>query len=183
MSVELFIIFLIILLIFIEFVVITLFSFLILVIVTSLFFPWLGSRFVNSIDFWKNQLYFFNLLYWLLFFRFNYFCFNIDWFLVLDLNCFSFFILRFYLFIHERTKRGRDIGRGRSRLPAGSLMWDLIPGPQQHDLSQRQMFNLWATQAPFELLFLFLLLKWKIRLWSVILYSFPYMHSMLCIYF
>ena len=29
------------------------------------------------------------------------------------------------------TKRGRDIGRGRrSRLPAGSLMQDLIPGPQ-----------------------------------------------------
>ena len=40
-----------------------------------------------------------------------------------------FFFLRFYLFSHERhTERGRDIGRGRSRLPAGSPMRDLIPG-------------------------------------------------------
>ena len=49
---------------------------------------------------------------------------------------------RFYLFIHERhTERGRDTGRGRSRLPVGSPMWDSIPGPQDHDLSQRQMLN------------------------------------------
>ena len=35
------------------------------------------------------------------------------------------------LFIHERrSERGRDIGRGRSRLPMGSLMRDLIPGPR-----------------------------------------------------
>ena len=34
------------------------------------------------------------------------------------------------LFIHERhTERGRDIGRGSSRLLTGSLMWDLIPDP------------------------------------------------------
>ena len=26
-------------------------------------------------------------------------------------------------------ERGRDIGRGRSRLPARSLMWDLILDP------------------------------------------------------
>ena len=26
------------------------------------------------------------------------------------------------------TQRGRDIGRGRSRLPVGSPMWDSIPG-------------------------------------------------------
>ena len=32
------------------------------------------------------------------------------------------------------TERGRDIGRGRSRLHAGSLMWDLIPGLQDHAL-------------------------------------------------
>ena len=42
-----------------------------------------------------------------------------------------FFFLRFYLFIHER---GRDIGRGRSRLPVGSLLQDSIPGPQDHNL-------------------------------------------------
>ena len=29
-------------------------------------------------------------------------------------------------------ERGRDIGRGRSRLLTGSLMWDSIPGPGSH---------------------------------------------------
>ena len=28
------------------------------------------------------------------------------------------------------TERGRDIDRGRSRLLAGSLMWDSISGPE-----------------------------------------------------
>ena len=60
-------------------------------------------------------------------------------------NIFLFF-LRFYLFMRD-TERGRDTGRGRSRLPVGSLMWDLIPGPQDHDLSRRQMLNHWATQV------------------------------------
>ena len=46
------------------------------------------------------------------------------------------------LFIHERhTERGRDIGRGRSRPLAGSLMWNSILGPQDHTLSQRQTLN------------------------------------------
>ena len=59
-----------------------------------------------------------------------------------------FFFLRFYLLIHERhTERGRDTGRGRSRLHAGSPMWDLIPGPRDHAPSRRQMLNHWATQA------------------------------------
>ena len=49
---------------------------------------------------------------------------------------------RLYLFIHER---GRDIGRGGSRLPAWSLRWDSIPGPQDHALRWRQMLNCWAT--------------------------------------
>ena len=62
----------------------------------------------------------------------------------------SFFVFqRFYLFIHERhTERGRDIGSGRSRLPEGSPRWDSIPGPWDHNLSQRQTLNHWATQAP-----------------------------------
>ena len=62
----------------------------------------------------------------------------------------AFFFLRFYLFIHERhreRKRGRDTGKGKSRLPAGSLMWDPIPGPRDHNLSWRQMLNHWATQG------------------------------------
>ena len=40
------------------------------------------------------------------------------------------------LFIHEREReRSRDIGRGRSRLTAGTPMWDLILGPQNYYLS------------------------------------------------
>ena len=42
----------------------------------------------------------------------------------------NFFKKRFYLFIHRDTERGRDTGRGRSRLHAGSLTWDSIPGVQ-----------------------------------------------------
>ena len=54
----------------------------------------------------------------------------------------SNFFLRFYLFIHERPReKSRDTGRGRSRLHAGSPMWDSIPGPHDHDLSHRQMLN------------------------------------------
>ncbi|XP_072644778.1 pleckstrin homology domain-containing family B member 2 isoform X1 [Canis lupus baileyi] len=44
----------------------------------------------------------------------------------------------FILFIHEKHRaereRGRDTGRGRSRLHARSLTWDLIPGLQDHTL-------------------------------------------------
>ena len=42
-----------------------------------------------------------------------------------------------YLFVRD-AERGRDTGRGRSRLHAGSPTWDLIPGLQDHALSQRQ---------------------------------------------
>ena len=45
------------------------------------------------------------------------------------------------------TERGRDIGRGRSRLLEGSPMWDSIPGPWDRNLSWRWMLNPWATQA------------------------------------
>ena len=34
----------------------------------------------------------------------------------------------------RERERGGDTGRGRSRLHAGSPMWDLIPGPQGHAL-------------------------------------------------
>ena len=63
-----------------------------------------------------------------------------SFFLTLSIQVFLdfFFLFRFHLFIH---KRGRDIGRGRSRLPAGSLMQDSILGPQHQDLSQRQPLN------------------------------------------
>ena len=55
----------------------------------------------------------------------------------------NFYIIRrlfkkdfIYLFMRH-TERGRDIGRGRSRLPVVSPMWDPLPGPW--DLSRRQM--------------------------------------------
>ena len=52
------------------------------------------------------------------------------------------FFLRFYLFIHDRLReRSRDTGRGRSRLPAGSWMWDSIPEFQDHALGRRQVLN------------------------------------------
>ena len=57
-----------------------------------------------------------------------------------------------YVCIHERhTERGRDTGRGRSRLLVGSTTWDSIPGPWDHDLSRRQTLNHWATQVPLSL--------------------------------
>ena len=34
---------------------------------------------------------------------------------------------------------GRDTGREKSRLHAGSLMWDSIPGLQDHTLDGRQV--------------------------------------------
>ena len=55
-----------------------------------------------------------------------------------------------YLFMRD-SEGGRDIGRGRSSLPAGSAMWHSIPGPQDHNLSQRQMLNHWATHVPSQL--------------------------------
>ena len=45
-----------------------------------------------------------------------------------------------YIFMRD-TERGRDIDRGRSGLHAGSLMWDLIPGLQDHALGGRQVLN------------------------------------------
>ena len=42
-----------------------------------------------------------------------------------------------YLFMTDTQRgreRGRDTSRGRSRLHAGSPMWDLIPGLQDHTL-------------------------------------------------
>ena len=40
--------------------------------------------------------------------------------------------------IDTHTQRGRDTGRGRSRLHAGSLTWDSILGLQDHTLGGRQ---------------------------------------------
>ena len=62
------------------------------------------------------------------------------------------FVLRFYFFIHERhTERETETeiyGRRRSRLPVGSPMRDSIPGPWDHDLSQRQMLHQLSHPVP-----------------------------------
>ena len=66
------------------------------------------------------------------------------------IDIYLFIFKRFYLFIHERHRekeRGRDTGRGRSRLHAGSPMWDSILGLQDHTLGWRQVLNRWATQG------------------------------------
>ena len=61
------------------------------------------------------------------------------WQLGFKREIFFFFEDFIYLFMRDR---------GRSRLPPGSLMRDLIPGPRGHDLSQRQVLNYWTTQVP-----------------------------------
>ena len=59
-----------------------------------------------------------------------------------------FIFFKIYSFMKEREREGgRDTGRGRSRLHAGSLMWDSIPGLQDYALGQRQALNHWATQV------------------------------------
>ena len=66
------------------------------------------------------------------------------------LTFFFFFKDFIYLFIHDshtERERGRDTGRGRSRLHAGSLTWDSIPGLQDRALGQRQAPNRCATQG------------------------------------
>ena len=41
-----------------------------------------------------------------------------------------FFLSKYFINSFMRdTHREADIDRGKSRLPAGSLMWDSIPGP------------------------------------------------------
>ena len=64
----------------------------------------------------------------------SYFCFKGMSYSALRINKYFIFNLIsifkdfIYLFMSD-TERGRDTGRGRSRLPAGSPMWDSIPGP------------------------------------------------------
>ena len=45
-----------------------------------------------------------------------------------------------------QKERGRDTGRGRSRLHAGSPMWDSFPGLQDHTLSQKADRHLTVEQ-------------------------------------
>ena len=52
----------------------------------------------------------------------------------LALFFFKDFIYLFMRIHREERERGRDTGRGRSRLQAGSPMWDSIPELQDHAL-------------------------------------------------
>ena len=45
------------------------------------------------------------------------------------------------------TERGRDTGRGRSRLHAGTPTWDSIQGLQDHTPGLKVALNRWATGA------------------------------------
>ena len=68
---------------------------------------------------------------------------------------YAFFLKKDFIYLFMRdTKRVRDIGRGRSRLPVGSPMQNSIPGLWDHALSPRQMLNHWATQVPWYMPFL-----------------------------
>ena len=54
------------------------------------------------------------------------------------------FFKRFYLFIHERHKEREAESQAETQaetLHAGSLMWDLILGLQDHTLGRRQVLN------------------------------------------
>ena len=48
----------------------------------------------------------------------------------------------------KETEREAEIRRGRSRCPAGSLMWDSNPGPQDRNLSQRRTLNIEPPRCP-----------------------------------
>ena len=78
--------------------------------------------------------------------------FQISKSLLVDMNCvfgfpavstsfiYLFFKAFIYLFMRD-TERGRDTGRGRSRLHAGSPTWDSIPGPWGYTLGRKQTLN------------------------------------------
>ena len=57
-----------------------------------------------------------------------------------------FFSLKILFIYSWEIQRGRDMGRGRSRLHAGSPVQDSIPELQDHTLGRRQTPNRWATQ-------------------------------------
>ena len=69
-----------------------------------------------------------------------------------------FKILFFYSWETQRERQRHNTGRGRSRLHAGSPMWDSIPGPQDHVLGRRHVLNHWATQVSLYHFFLSLLI-------------------------
>ena len=72
------------------------------------------------------------------------------WFFILFFIYYYYFLKILFLYSWETQRergRGRDTDRGRSRLHAGSLSRDSIPGLQNCTLGQRQALNCWATQG------------------------------------
>ena len=56
-----------------------------------------------------------------------------------------------YLFMRDTEKEtGRDTGRGRSRVPAGSPMWDLILGPWDQALSRSRCSTTEPPKHPYD---------------------------------
>ena len=65
----------------------------------------------------------------------------------MNINMIFFFKI---LFIHERHSRERETETQAEgdEVCEGSLIRDSIPGPQDHNLSQKQMLNYEAMQVP-----------------------------------
>ena len=69
-------------------------------------------------------------------------------FLIRTFNTLFYFLKILFIYSWETQRKRQRHNRGRSRLPVESLIHNSIPGPQDHELSQRQMLNHWATQVP-----------------------------------
>ena len=68
----------------------------------------------------------------------------------LPIICLPLFVFYFYWFTHERHgERGRDIGRGRSRLLAGGPMWDFVPGPRITPWAEAKRSNTEPPRRPY----------------------------------
>ena len=60
---------------------------------------------------------------------------------LIDLFCFIFFKDFIYLYMGHTQRKAETQAEEATGSLWGSLMQDWIPGPQDHNLSQRQMFN------------------------------------------
>ena len=89
---------------------------------------WVITKAYIYTQIWMSKTYSTKLIYWC-YFYFHHYCI---WVFHSILFSQQIIFLKKILFIYSwETQRGRsrDTGRGRSRLPEGSLMWDSIPGP------------------------------------------------------
>ena len=57
------------------------------------------------------------------------------------LNCVLSLFLRFYLFMTDTQREWQRHGQREKQDPCRGMMWDSIPGLQDHILSQRQTLN------------------------------------------